>query len=108
MPRADRQGRIAAIEVLKSTARTRDYMEHGDQEGKSLVDAMEQGDLEGMQTFDGVMEKMVRQGLVTKEDAVAYATNPGNLLLRLSDMGAPPANARQPQPQGGSMLDMLE
>ncbi|HEV2861186.1 MAG TPA: PilT/PilU family type 4a pilus ATPase [Pyrinomonadaceae bacterium] len=108
LPRADRQGRVAAIEILKSTARTRDYMEHGDQEGKSLVDAMEQGDLEGMQTFDGVMEQMVRQGVITKDDAVAYATNPGNLLLRLSDLGAPPAAARQPQQQGGSMLDMLE
>ncbi len=109
LPRADRQGRIAAIEILKSTARTRDYMEHGDQEGKSLTDAMEQGDLEGMQTFDMVMEQLVRQGVVAKEDAVAYATNPGNLLLRLSDMGAPPAHARQPpQPSGGSMLDMLE
>ena len=108
LPRADRKGRIAAIEILKSTARTRDYMEHGDQEGKSLVDAMEQGDLEGMQTFDGVMEQMVRQGVITKDDAVAYATNPGNLLLRLSDMSAPPAHAGQPQPPGGSMLDMLE
>jgi twitching motility protein PilT len=109
LPRADRQGRIAAIEILKSTARTRDYMEHGDQEGKSLTDAMEQGDLEGMQTFDMVMEQLVRQGVVAKDDAVAYATNPGNLLLRLSDLGAPPAHARQPpQTGGGSMLDMLE
>jgi twitching motility protein PilT len=110
LPRANRQGRVAAIEILKSTARTRDYMEHGDQEGKSLVDAMEQGDIEGMQTFDGVMEKMVRAGVITKEDAVAYATNPGNLLLRLSDLGAPPSNGHKPpqQQQHGSMLDMLE
>src|SRR6059058_4370257 len=57
LPRADRQGRIAAMEILKSTARTREYMENGEHEGKSLLDAMEQGDMDGMQTFDGVLEQ---------------------------------------------------
>ena len=115
IPRADRQGRIAAIEILKSTARTREYMEHGERDGKSLVDAMEQGDLEGMQTFDGVLEKFVREGLVRKDDAMAYATNPGNFLLRLSDMGASGSQSRPPANNGGagggggnSMLDMIE
>src|ERR671913_305495 len=108
LPRADRQGRIAAIEILKSTARTREYMEYGEREGKSLTDAMEQGDLDGMQTFDGVLERYVREGVVKKEDAMSYATNPGNFLLRLSDMGAA---GPMPPPGGGggnSMLDMLE
>ncbi|HZT60549.1 MAG TPA: PilT/PilU family type 4a pilus ATPase [Pyrinomonadaceae bacterium] len=110
LPRADRQGRIAAIEILKSTARTREYMENGDREGKSLVDAMEQGELDGMQTFDGVLEKLIRSGVVKKDDGLAYSTNPGNLQLRLSDMGASGAQAI-PQPNGnnnGSMLDMIE
>ena len=109
LPRADRQGRIAAIEILKSTARTREYMEYGEREGKSLVDAMEQGELDGMQTFDGVLESYVRGGLVKKEDAMAYASNPGNFLLRLSDMGSASASAMPPPSSGGgSMLDMLE
>src|SRR5215204_820418 len=109
LPRADRQGRIAAIEILKSTARTREYMEHGEREGKSLVDAMEQGDLDGMQTFDGVLEHYVREGLVKKEDAMAYASNPGNFLLRLSDMGAAGAQTMPPASKNGNtMLDMIE
>jgi twitching motility protein PilT len=108
IPRADRQGRIAAIEILKSTARTREYMENGEHEGKSLIDAMEQGDMDGMQTFDGVLERYVREGLVKKDDAIAYATNPGNFLLRLSDMGAS-ASASLPSQNGrASMLDMIE
>src|SRR5256714_1449574 len=82
LPRADRQGRIAAIEILKSTSRTRQYIEQGETEGKSLLDAMDQGELEGMQTFDGVLEQMVRGGVVTKEDGLAYASNAGNLQLR--------------------------
>jgi twitching motility protein PilT len=113
IPRADRQGRIAAVEILKSTARTREYMEHGERDGKSLLDAMEQGDLDGMQTFDGVLERYVRDGLVKKDDAMAYASNPGNFLLRLSDMGAPGAAAAVPPAgnnNGGrdSLLDMIE
>src|SRR5207253_7623339 len=108
IPRADRQGRIAAIEILKSTARTREYMEHGEREGKSLIDAMEQGELDGMQTFDGVLEKMIRDGVVKKDEAVAYASNPGNLMLRLSDLGATTA-AQAMKPNGsGSMLDLIE
>ena len=108
LPRADRQGRIAAIEILKSTARTREYMEYGEREGKSLYDAMEQGELDGMQTFDGVLERYVREGLVKKEDAMSYASNPGNFLLRLSDMGSAGASAMPPPGGGNSMLDMIE
>ncbi len=69
MPRADGNGRIAAIEILKSTMRTREYIEKGESEGKSLIDAMEQGDQEGMQTFDSVIENYIRQGIVTKDGA---------------------------------------
>ena len=59
--------------------RTRDYIEKGDSEGKSLIDAMEQGEQDGMQTFDGVLEKMVRDGVLTQEGALPYSTNANNL-----------------------------
>jgi len=106
IPRPDGKGRVAAIEILKSTMRTREYIEKGESEGKSLIDAMDQGDQEGMQTFDGVIEKMVRSGVLTQEVAMPYATNANNLLLRLADMAS-----AQPQPKAAdepSMLDMIE
>jgi len=108
MPRADGSGRVAAIEILKATSRTREYIERGESEGKSLMDAMEQGELEGMQTFDGVLEKMIRDGVITKEDGLAYASNYGNLLLRLGDFGAADAAKPKPEPKAESMLDMIE
>jgi twitching motility protein PilT len=109
IPRPDGEGRIAAIEILKSTMRTREYIEKGESEGKSLIDAMEQGDQEGMQTFDGVIEKMVRDGILTKEAAIPYATNQNNLLLRLADHTAE-ATPPKPEPvkEEGSMLDLIE
>ena len=110
IPKPDGQGRIAAIEILKSTMRTREYIEKGESEGKSLIDAMDQGDQEGMQTFDGVIEQMVRTGVLTQEAAMPYATNMGNLMLRLGDLGgkthAPKAEA--PATDDDSMLDMIE
>lgn len=39
--------------------------------GKSLLDVMEQGDQDGMQTFDGVIEKMVRTGVVDARGSAA-------------------------------------
>jgi twitching motility protein PilT len=115
IPRKDQKGRVAAIEILKATSRTKEYIERGESEGKSLLDAMEQGDQEGMQTFDSVIERLIRQGIVGKEEALAYATNQNNLLLRLADFGgagAPAASAGQPKPtqttNPASMLDMIE
>jgi twitching motility protein PilT len=108
IPKPDGTGRIAAIEILKSTMRTREYIEKGESEGKSLIDAMEQGEQEGMQTFDGVIEKMVRDGVLTQEAAMPYATNAGNLLLRLGEMGEKAAPVVDKSPKEDSMLDMIE
>ncbi|HEX8288096.1 MAG TPA: PilT/PilU family type 4a pilus ATPase [Pyrinomonadaceae bacterium] len=79
-------GRIAAIEILVSNSRTRDYIEKGEKEGRSITDAMNDGELEGMQTFDSVLEKFIRDGLVKKEVALSYATNANNLMLATSDL----------------------
>src|SRR5438876_2098905 len=98
IPRADGKGRIAAIEILKSTMRTREYVEKGDSEGKSLVDAMQQGDQEGMQTFDSVIEQLIRNRVVSMEAAMPYATNANNLLLQLGDMGGGLASQPEPPP----------
>jgi twitching motility protein PilT len=81
-------GRVAAIEVLKSTERTREYIIKGETAGRSLVDAMNDGYLEGMQSFDRELERMVRQNLVDEKIAISYATNPNNLTLQLQGLGS--------------------
>jgi twitching motility protein PilT len=94
MPRKDGSGRVAAIEILKSTMRTREYVEKGESEGKSLLDAMRDGSNEGMQHFDGVLDKFIRDGLVEFEVAMGFATNAGNLRLELQDYLDDPKNRR--------------
>jgi twitching motility protein PilT len=110
LPRADGSGRVAAMEILKATSRTKEYIERGESEGKSLMDAMAQGEMEGMQTFDGEIEKLVRAGVVTKQDGLAYASNQGNLLLRLGELSESGAAKPLPAPEPGaeSILDMIE
>jgi twitching motility protein PilT len=79
-------GRIAVLEILKATMRTRDYVEKGESEGRSLIDAMRDGALDGMQFFDGELEKLVRDGIISQKNAYLYATNPGNLRVALADV----------------------
>jgi twitching motility protein PilT len=85
VPRAD-GGRVAVLEVLKSTMRTREYIESGDSEGKSLLDAMRDGEVDGMQHFDGELEKLVRAGTISFATALLYATNANNLRVQLADV----------------------
>lgn len=79
-------GRMAIIEMLKATMRTREYIEMGEKEGKSLLDAMRDGGLDGMQYFDGELEKLVRAGTIAQSTAYLYATNAGNLRVALADV----------------------
>jgi twitching motility protein PilT len=85
LPRREGKGRVAALEILKSTMRTREYIEKGEGEGKSLIDAMNDGGQEGMQNFDGEIEKLIRAGTVDLETGLSYASNTGNLRLSLAD-----------------------
>jgi len=89
LPRVDGKGRVAVIEILKSTMRTRDYVEKGEGEGKTLLDAMRDGSNDGMQHFDGEIEKLIRSGVIDMETGMTYATNAGNLRLELADFSEP-------------------
>jgi len=95
LPRKDGKGRVAVIEILVSTMRTREYVEKGETEGKSLLDAMRDGDTEGMQHFDGEIEKMIRSGTVSMETGLAFSSNAGNLRLELADFTEGSASAKK-------------
>ncbi len=94
LPKKDGQGRIAAIEILKSTLRTRDYVEKGESEGKTLLDAMRDGDTDGMQHFDGELEKLLRADIIDFDTALGYSTNPGNFRLEVADFLEGGGNAK--------------
>jgi len=99
LPRLDGNGRVAVIEILKSSMRTREYVEKGESEGKSLLDAMRDGSNDGMQHFDNEIEKLIRDGVVDLDTGLTYATNAGNLRLELADFieNRPRTKAQSPQ-----------
>jgi twitching motility protein PilT len=105
LPKKDKKGRIAAVEILKSTMRTREYIEKGESDGKSLLDAMRDGSTEGMQHFDGEIEKLIRAGTVDFETGLTYSTNAGNLRLEMADYADEPRN-RRPAPDPNQTVDI--
>ncbi len=118
IPKSDGKGRVAAVEILKSNPRTREYIEKGESEGKTLLDAMKDGEIDGMQDFDTVLRKMIEQGTISVEDGLSFATNQNNLLLQLKGLSStedyvntnpspnmmPPPSSHSPK----SVLDMIE
>jgi twitching motility protein PilT len=115
IPRADRRGRVAAVEILRSSPRTREYIEAGEADGKSLLDAMRDGKLDGMQDFDTVIREMIDKETITFDDGLTFATNPNNLLLSLKGVTASEEFLRrdvraplQTLKGQGSMLSMIE
>jgi twitching motility protein PilT len=106
VPRQDGAGRVAVIEILKSTLRTRDYVEKGESEGKTLLEAMNDGTQDGMQTFDGDIQRLIREGTLDMKTGLAYATNPNNLELELSDLKLEAKT--EPQVEADPLLETAE
>jgi twitching motility protein PilT len=87
VPRADGRGRVAAVEIMRSTARTRELIEDKDRT-KELHDAISQGTMTyGMQTFDQSLMRLLTSQLITYEEALRQATNADDFALRVSGIG---------------------
>ncbi len=88
VPRADGKGRVAAVEIMKATARIKEMIEDKDRT-KEIPDAIAQGHISyGMQTFDQSLMMLVRQNLVTYQEALRQATNPDDFALRFQGVSS--------------------
>lgn len=76
LPKPDRSGRIPVAEILKANARTRECIEKGERDGKTLLDAMKACSAEGMQHFDGEIAQLVRDRVIDLETGLSFASNP--------------------------------
>jgi twitching motility protein PilT len=69
-------GRVPAVEILRATRTVREYLRRGDQL-EELIRIMEQGrELYGMQSFDGHLLQLYREGQLKLEVAKTAASNP--------------------------------
>ncbi len=87
IPKADGKGRIPAIEILKSNQRTREYIEKGEEHGKTLLEAIRDGQIDGMQDFDSVIQQFIERDIIKLEDGLSFATNQNNMILMLKGLG---------------------
>lgn len=83
---AKKGGRAAAIEVLKKTARIEQLiMENRDYE---IPDALFEGkEIYGTQTFDQALLDLLRDGRISEEVTLEYATNPADMRLKMDGVG---------------------
>ncbi|RME19510.1 MAG: PilT/PilU family type 4a pilus ATPase [Candidatus Zixiibacteriota bacterium] len=103
IPRCDMPGRVPALEIMVNKGAIRECI----MDPAKLVDVnelMEQGSVQyGMQTFDQSIMRLYKQGMISFEDAMANASNPDDLDLRLKGItGAADRWEGQPEPDSSS------
>jgi twitching motility protein PilT len=81
--KADGKGRVPAVEVLVNTGRVFDRLVDPEQTD-SIVDVIADGGYYGMQSFDQALVQLVKDGLVTVDEARRTATSPHDFDLQLS------------------------
>jgi twitching motility protein PilT len=83
LERADGSGRVPAVEVMLNNGRVYDRILDPELE-PSMHDVIAESRFDGMQTFDQSLLDLVRDGLVTPEDARAVATSPHDFSLAMA------------------------
>lgn len=74
--------RVAAIEILLGTPMIRDLIMKGDIH--AIKEIMEKSTEQGMQTFDGHLYKLYRDGRISLEEALRNADSASNLKLKIN------------------------
>ncbi len=101
LPRADEQGRIAALEIMIATPTIRDLIRDRNRVGE-IKDYIEEGrDQYGMQSFDQHLMDLVESEVVTFETAKAAASNPADFELKLKTLRRKSRKTRAPKSSGG-------
>ena len=80
--RADGKGRVPVVEVMVNTGRIFDRIVDPE-ETAGILEVIAGGDFYGMQTFDQALVKLVKEGIVSPDEARRTATNPHDFDLAL-------------------------
>jgi len=100
--RANAGGRVPAVEVMLNTKLVSELIERGDLPG--VKEAMEKSMAQGSQTFEQDIARLITAGVISREEGVAHADSPTNLVWRL-DQGDEPMSR---QPQQGQVVETDE
>jgi twitching motility protein PilU len=89
--RAVAGGRMPAVEVMLNTKLVSELIEQGD--FNAVKEAMEKSLAEGSQTFEQDLARMITQGTITRDEGLAFADSPTNLMWRLQNDMSPVSRA---------------
>jgi twitching motility protein PilU len=89
--RANAGGRVPAVEVLLNTKLVAELIERGDLPG--VKDAVEKSMAQGSQTFEQDIARLITEGVVSRDEGLAYADSPTNLVWRLQNEEPPISRA---------------
>jgi twitching motility protein PilU len=89
--RSNAGNRVAAVEVLLNTKLVSELIEKGDLPG--VKEAMEKSMAQGSQTFEQDIARLITEGTVSREEGLAHADSPTNLVWRLQNDDAPASRA---------------
>jgi twitching motility protein PilT len=93
VPRADKPGRVPAVEVLINTQTVRDQIRDMDKT-LNIPDLIKEGTIQyGMQSFDQSLMSYYSQGIISYESAVFYATSPSEFALRVQGVAGTSDNS---------------
>lgn len=82
----DGEGRAAAVEVMVTTGRIRDFILDADKTDQ-IQEAISEGEYYGMQTYDQALLKLVADDTVDFETALQAASQPQNFRLMVQAQG---------------------
>jgi twitching motility protein PilU len=88
--RASAGGRLPAVEVMLNTKLVSELIAAADFPG--VKEAMEKSLAEGSQTFEEDLARMITEGKITRDEGLAYADSPTNLMWRLQNDASPLAS----------------
>ncbi len=81
LPRADREGRVPAVEVMLISPTIRKLIKEN--RIAQIPAGIQAGRRDGMQTFNDSLKGLVEHGLVTEEEAMLSSDNPEELAMNL-------------------------
>ena len=96
IPRRDGAGRVPAVEVMVSTPTIREFILNPDKVPMIHTAVAEGVTQYGMQTFDQSVLQLLREGLITEEEALKNCNNPNELSLKLKGISASSDRTWQP------------
>ncbi len=104
--RSNAGGRVPAVEVLLNTKLVAEMIEKG--ELSDVKEAVEKSMAEGSRTFEQDIARLINEGVVSREEGLAFADSPTNLLWRLQNDQSPTSRAapKREEPEAATFTDI--